>query len=221
MPRELDNADHQTVTRFLSEQAERGPEPEQSRARAAIQSGVFYRGDRLLFWPQAQPRMSYGAVVVNNPNPDLPVGAGGLNKARLEWNQATQQIHRDPRPGRTLAGEYLDSFEATGTLLDRRRSHFAASTIPLTFSKDQPRQPGVPQIFSAYEFARWVGWDLHQEFGKLMMANGTLNQMAFYAHLFDALGAEVNWVRQGRWSPDSDAELLFRRMYTAESRSCC
>jgi hypothetical protein len=58
-----------------------------------------------------------------------------------------------------------------------------------------------------------VGEELHTQFGKLLMANGALNQMAFYAHVFDVLGAEINWVREGKWTPENDAALLFRRMY--------
>ena len=213
MPAELDHSNYDQVTGFLEKQASEGEGADQTSAKAALSSGVFYRGDRLLFWPQAQPWMKYGAVVVNNPNPDIEEGGSSLNKGRLEWNEETQQVYRGETGSARLAGEYIDSFEATGNLLDLRRSHFAASSFPLTFSNDFPPLPGVPQIFSAYEFARRVGQDLHSRFGKLLMANGALNQMAFYAHAFDVLGAEINWAPEGKWTPDSDAAMLFRRMY--------
>ncbi len=270
MPPGSDSSNYQAVTGFLAQQARGNGTPDARRAEAAVLSGVFYRGDRLLFWPQSRPWMPYGAVVVNNPNPDIgdagspiapslnppkglsrnnsanrsltvaarkgclsrareqadsacwhgnsmtganpPVGPL-VNKACLDWNDDVQQIYQSPAPGRTLAGEYIDSFEATGTLLDYRRSHFAASSFPLTFSKDQPRIAGVPQVFSTYEFARSVGADLRSRYGKLLMANGALNQMAFYAHLFDVLGSEINWATDGRWTPESDRAMLFRRMY--------
>lgn len=212
MPPGTDSSSYQAVTDFLARQAQQGESPDAARAQAALESGVFYRGDRLLFWPQSLPWMNYGAVIVNNPNPDIG-GGSEANKAHLDWSDAAQQVYRHPAPGQTPAGEYIDSFEATGTLLDYRRSHFAASSFPLSFSKDEPRLAGVPQMFSAYEFARWVAGDLHSRFGRLLMANQALNQMAFYAHAFDVLGTEINWAPDDRWAPDSDPQLLFRRMY--------
>jgi hypothetical protein len=43
------------------------------------------------------------------------------------------------------------------------------------------------------------------------MANSTPINYNVFAHLFDVMGIEVNWFRDGAWTPDSDAIMNYRR----------
>ena len=92
---------------------------------------------------------------------------------------------------------------------DFRRDHFAAAATPLTFSSGDCR-PAIFRGLVAFEYVRAIADDVHG-MGKLMMANSTPIRLAWLAPLLEVMGTETDWNRGGRWSPMSDADLLYRR----------
>jgi uncharacterized repeat protein (TIGR01451 family) len=147
------------------------------------------------------------AVFTVNPDPDISVPPYRLNKAHLEWNLARREVYT-ATPG--LDGEYIDSFLSHATVMDYRTAHFAAADTPLTY-RTSDRRVGVPEVFAAVEFARWLAQDIHEDLGKWMMANWILRDLPWGADLFDVMGTETNWLSNGKFVPESDATLSYRR----------
>jgi hypothetical protein len=147
-----------------------------------------------------------GAVWSMNSIPGLAPG----DDFSVKWNANLQErLYGSGRRG-DLDGEYIDSSEGYVTdEMDFRRDHFAKSEAPLGFARDDHR-PGVFRGTIAFEYVRGIERDIHAA-GKLMMANATPDRLCWLAPLLDVMGTESNWNSNGRWSPMSDADLLFRR----------
>lgn len=182
--------------------AERGD----ARAKALLTSGYHDANGRfparLLDTPWCD-----GAVWSMNSMPGI---AGEVTSFKLKWNAELRRKLYGPQAAATLDGEYIDSSEGYVTdELDYRRDHFSAAATPLTFSTDN-HQPAIFRGLVAFEYVRAIAADVHG-MNKLMMANGTPGRLCWLAPLLDVLGTETNWNRGGRWSPMSDAELLYRR----------
>lgn len=107
-----------------------------------------------------------------------------------------------------LDGIYIDSAEMGATILNFRREHWRYCTLPLTFTP----QGRVCQltIFPSVEFARELALRLHEQ-GKMLMANSTPAQFPWLAAWCDVMGTETNWAREGRYTPQSDETLCYRR----------
>ena len=142
-----------------------------------------------------------------NFDPDVYDPTYPLNFANMAWNQAARQAYTTT-PG--LDGEYVDNFSVCASEMDFRTAHFAATDIPLTF-RTADRRVGVPAVFAATEFARWLGQDVRNRLGKRLMTNGILADMPWGADLFDVLGTEVIWLENGSFEPSSDARLNYQR----------
>ncbi len=207
MPTEIPNDDETAVLAYLDDQLSAPEESRRRYAEATLSSCTTDETGRFRFEPAAEPWCPYGAVFANNPDPDIADPEYPLNKGHLAWNDDARAIYTDPAVG-IQDGEYLDSLEAKADLLDYRPTHLAAADLPLVF--DAAFRPAVPEIFATYEFARWVGEEIHG-IGKLYMANGALLRFAFPAHLFDVMGNERNWMHSGTFTPQRDDLFLFWR----------
>jgi len=147
-----------------------------------------------------------GCVWSNNPSPYLEAP---MTQAKMVWDDAARAPY-EPGAKVPLAGEYLDSLEGYVTApLNYRPDHLAAVHIPLTFDLRE-RRPAIYKIFSIAEFAQYLAADLHAR-GKLMFANGVPFRFGFLGAYFDVMGTETDWGREGKWTPDSDEDLLYRR----------
>lgn len=112
------------------------------------------------------------------------------------------------RPG--LDGEYVDSSEGYVTaLLDFDRSHFAGMRTPLVFDA-KTKRPAIYRGLIAFEYVEKIAKDVHAR-GRLAMANSTPGQFFWLVPQLDVVGTETNWNWNDRWSPMSDADLLYRR----------
>lgn len=112
------------------------------------------------------------------------------------------------RPG--LDGEYIDSSEGYVTaLLDFDRSHFAGMRTPLVFDA-KTKRPAIYRGLIAFEYVEKIAKDVRAR-GRLAMANSTPGQFFWLVPQLDVVGTETNWNWNDRWSPMSDADLLYRR----------
>jgi hypothetical protein len=140
----------------------------------------------------------------------MPGIEGEVTDFQLKWNADLKQKLYGPSARGKLDGEYIDSSEGYVTAeLDFRRDHFAAAATPLTFSSGDYR-PAIFRGLVAFEYVRAIADDVHG-MGKLMMANSTPIRLAWLAPLLEVMGTETDWNHGGRWSPMSDADLLYRR----------
>jgi len=108
-----------------------------------------------------------------------------------------------------LDGTYIDSYEMAGTEQNYRREQWAYLDVPLTFSQPTHEVCSLG-IFHTYEFERELAQRMHGR-GKLTFANAVLNTFGFPAHLLDVMGTETNWAPGGKYTPESDATMGFRR----------
>lgn len=148
-----------------------------------------------------------GAVWSMNSMPGIP---GEPTHFQTHWNERIREQFYGPNRKGDLDGEYIDSSEGYVTdELDFRRDHFAAAQTPLCFSPDS-RRPAIFRGLIAWEYVRGIERDV-RSMGKLMMANGAPTQLCWLMPLIDVAGTETNWNRNGRWTPMSEQDLLYRR----------
>ncbi len=166
-----------------------------------------------------------GAVFALNADPDIPVSLGWpLRQADFAFDEVQRVIaeYDSPSPDGTpparVDGAYIDSYEFWANSIDYNRGHFAAADLPLVFDAATHRV-GVLTVFATFEFQKELARRMREQ-GRLMMANGVLNQYEFPAAYLDVLGTETNWLPQGRWEPLSDAELCFRRAMSYQRPYC-
>jgi hypothetical protein len=176
------------------------------RAVSFFTSGFRDREGRLVGQMRDTPWCD-GIVWSMNSSPGIP---GEVNDFSNKWNPTIQERYYGPNRSSDLDGEYVDSSECYVTAdLDFAREHFAASETPLCWSSDD-HSPGIFKNLAAFEYARGIEEDVHA-MGRLMMANSTPSRVCWLTPLLDVAGTETNWNHGGRWSPMSDAELLYRR----------
>ncbi|MGD9495520.1 MAG: hypothetical protein AB7Y46_04320, partial [Armatimonadota bacterium] len=111
------------------------------------------------------------------------------------------------RPGE-LDGIYIDSSEMAATAPNFRREHWRYSTIPLTFTPEG--SVCQLEIFNSVEFARSLAEPLHER-GKTLFANSTPSRFPWLAAWLDVMGIETNWAPGGRYTPNPDAVMNYRR----------
>ena len=118
-----------------------------------------------------------------------------------------------------LDGEYVDSSEMYVTApVDFNRANFAGMDTPLVFSAYDLR-PGVFKGLMGYEYVRGA-WRKVRPLGRRMMANSTPRRWWWLAPYLDVLGTETNWGRNGKWTPMSDAELMYARAICGAKPFC-
>ena len=217
MPESVPNDDYARVIEVLEGQLAAPEEYVRRHAEATMSSGIHDADGLFAFEPAAEPWCPYGAVFTLDADPDIADPDYPLNKASLAWNDDTRATYSDPSVG-VLDGEYIDSLEARSDTLDFRESHLAAADFPLVFDAGTFR-PAVPEMLATYEFARWLGEEIHG-MGKLMMANGALIRYAYPAHVFDVMGSEVNWLYSGTFTPERDETFNYRRTMSYRKPYC-
>ncbi|HWD39878.1 MAG TPA: hypothetical protein VG944_13605 [Fimbriimonas sp.] len=180
-------------------------ESTRKQAEALANSGTEAANGRHNVDFQNQP-WTNGAVWMLNPNPLLTTDHGAT-KAQIVYDpkEADQRF----KAGSFLSGEYLDSMESWADVRDYSRRSIRYSSQPATFGADT-EQPFIPQWFSTYEIAKFMGDDLHRR-GKLLMGNTVAASKQCYMPLVDVGGIETNWQDAGRYTPDSDDIMLYRR----------
>ena len=150
-----------------------------------------------------------GAVWLLNPNPALmahPSIPGGATKASIVYGTG---VDRRLGSGSLLSGEYLDSLEGWADVRDYSPRSLAASHFPATFSLDSEK-PFIPEWFSTYEITKYMSDDLHRR-GKLLMANTIAWSKSCLVPLLDLGGTETNWQNDGRFEPEGDDMMCYRR----------
>ena len=163
-----------------------------------------------------------GAVWSINPNPylktpdDDPEGEG-LNGGTVHWNPRVKETYYSLKSPGFLDGEYLDSLEGYVTAdLNYRREHFADTTVPLAFDRLN-RRPALFKGLAVYEYTRWFRTNLSQmSRGNLLFANGVPYRFGFLCPLLDVLGTETDWVRNGKYQPAADSQMLYWRSISGQ-----
>ena len=206
MPRTLEAA---------AAEAKRLAEAGNPAARALLTSGYHNRDGQVPGLFRDEP-WNKGIVWSVNSSPGI---AGEINDFKYKWSGRVRERHYGEGRKGDLDGEYVDSSEGYVTdELDFRRDHFAAAETPLVFSVGDHR-PAVFRGLIAFEYIRGIEKDV-RGMGKLMMANSTPIRLPWLAPLLDVLGTETNWNHNGRWSPTSDADLLYRRALSKGKPYC-
>jgi len=200
MPKEVERT-YQGCVGFLDSRAAAG----ERRALATLSSGIFDAQGKYRLRVENAPWCD-GCVFALNPSPSLK---GKLTKARMNYDIADADRRYADTPEGKLDGEYLDSLEGWSTLCNFRREHFVSAETPLTFDT-LTKKPCILNVFSIYEFARYISDDVHRR-GKLMMANAVPIRFGFLCHLFDTCGIEINWKRGGKFQPDGEWIMNYRR----------
>lgn len=90
-----------------------------------------------------------------------------------------------------MDGIYLDSMPNWGEVRNWRREHWRTAGVPLTFDPDT-KNPVLMQIFSTWQFSKWVADDVHAR-GGVMHGNGGACWPYFPA-LLDITGQETGSV---------------------------
>ncbi len=197
--------------------------PERRQMAEATFSSVIARADTRFALHLEKAPWCDGGVFLLNPQPGIPTNsAAPWSKAAVMHHAIAEAFARNaPKspggPEAGLDGVYFDSLEMAGEELDYRRDHFRAAAAPLVF--DAEARPCQWLMLATWDFVRTVAADQHRE-RKLTFANGALWKYNFPAPLLDVLGTEVNWLPQGRWEPDSDAVMNFRRALCGQKPYC-
>lgn len=179
---------------------------QQKRAKSLLASGSFDAERRYQMQFRNEP-WSNGAVFSLNPSPYLP---DEFTNASLMWNPTLAEQLYSPSAKAILDGEYLDSLEGYVTAdLNFRDDHFPFVTTPLNFTLDT-RQLVIYKAFSIYEFTRYMSEEMHSR-GKLLFANSVPHRYAFLCPWLDVMGTETNWIQSGKFVPDSNETLYYRR----------
>ena len=181
------------------------------RAKALLSSGTVDRSGHFQYRVENQP-WTNGVVFSLNPCPYLP---GEITSAKQMWNPDTRERLYGERAVGDQDGEYLDSLEGYVTAdLNFRRDHFIYARTALTFTEDT-REPVLHKAFQVYELTRYLGEEMHR-MGKLLFANAVPHRFSFLCPWIDIMGTETNWLSGGKFVPDSDEVMNFRRSMCAK-----
>ncbi|HCD99682.1 MAG TPA: hypothetical protein DER07_01410 [Armatimonadetes bacterium] len=183
------------------------------QARAALRCATRGRDGEINLQFREEPWCN-GAVFVLNPSPSLGGGPGNPTKAWLNYNPLdADRWHPVPKNGDAgLDGQYLDSLEGWSEVLNYAEEHLRLSPYAPTFDADG--RAVLPQWYQSYEFAEFVARDLRRR-GYYLFANAVPIAHPIFCRLLDVMGIETNWAPNGSFQPDSDASLLYRRLFSA------
>lgn len=210
----VDVENYDSVMNYLNNLYTSGSEKEKKIAEKTFSSGIFDGNQRFVYTAyQSGPPWCSGkcALFYLSSDPDINVPPYTLNQATYSVNEVTLGVYKN-YPG--LDGEYIDSFLMWATYLNQREVHFEVTDTPLVFRNDKPDQIGIPVIFSTIKFTEWLRRQL--PLGKNLIANGVLAGKVMWGYnLFDFMGQEIKWVKEGsngyELVPESDEYLSYRR----------
>ena len=195
------------------EQAKRLAERNDPRALALFKSGMYDADGKLICQLRNEP-WNRGAVWSINDIPEIEGGSFAL-----KWNPQIFDRYYGNTDRGILDGEYVDSAEGYVTApLDYRRENFISARTPLVFAQET-HQPAVFKGLMQFEYVRKIAEDMRQH-NKLMFANSTPYQLCWLVPWFDVLGTETDWNPGGRWSPESDSTMLYRRALCGAKPYC-
>lgn len=186
---------------LIREQAAKGDPASQATLSCALEDaeGDWYGSIQKAPWCD-------GALFYNNPAPS--VQAEGIRQFDTRWNSIQKAMEAAQKLGAPLEGTYLDSFEMAATVLNYRRSHFAAAQYPLVF--DMEGRVCQMEIFNSLEFAQEIARRMWSQ-NLTTFANSTPHAFPWGAAWLDIMGTETNWVRDGQYSPPPAATLNYWR----------
>ncbi|NLY03196.1 MAG: hypothetical protein GXY83_44675 [Rhodopirellula sp.] len=171
--------------------ADAGDSPRPALARLAKttrRSAVFTAEGRYDLSVQNQSWCD-GAVFTLNPDPNLPEDSDcPVNKAHLGYNASWAEKNLGKNAGGGLHGVYIDSMPNWGDVRNWRREHWHSVDVPLTFDP-LSKKPVLLQIFSTWQFTKWVADDVHAR-GGVMHGNGGA-MWPYFPGLLDVTGQET------------------------------
>jgi len=184
---------------------------QKAQARATLKCGIIADASGKIYRYITVAPWNDGAMFLLNPDPDIPSSPDSPSKAALNFPPEHAQ-RAYTQPGTTgLDGEYLDSLEMGGEMLNFREEHFATVDVPLVFDTSSLR-PAILQIFSTWEYTRYLAGEMRRR-GKWLFANGVGWRFPFLMAQLDVSGTETNWWQNGAWRPVSPAQMdIWRSM---------
>ncbi len=178
---------------------------QRAQARATLKCGIITDASGKIYRYITVAPWNDGAMFLLNPDPDIPSDAENPSKAHLNYPPEHAQ-RAYAKPGTEgLDGEYLDSLEMGGEMLNFREEHFATADVPLVFDSSSLR-PAILQIFSTWEYTRYLADDLRRR-GRWLFANAVGWRFPFLMAQLDVSGTETNWWQGGAWKPVSPAQM--------------
>ncbi len=178
---------------------------QKSQARATLKCGIITDSSGKLYRYITVAPWNDGAMFLLNPDPDLPSTADEPSKATLNFPPDHAQRAYAQQPPTGLDGEYLDSLEMGGEMLNFREEHFATVDVPLVFDTGSLR-PAILQIFSTWEYTRHLAGEMRKR-GRWLFANSVGWRFPFLMAQIDVSGTETNWWQNGAWRPVSPAQM--------------
>jgi hypothetical protein len=184
---------------------------QKAQARATLKCGIISdQSGRLYRYITVAP-WNDGAMFLLNPDPDIPSTPDDPSKAYLNFPPSHAQQAYTKAGTEGLDGEYLDSLEMGGEMLNYREEHFATADVPLVFGMGNLR-PAILQIFSTWEYTRYLAGEMRRR-GKWLFANAVGWRFPFLMAQLDISGTETNWWQNGAWTPVSPAQMdIWRSM---------
>jgi hypothetical protein len=178
---------------------------QRAQARATLRCGIITDASGKLYRYITVAPWNDGAMFLLNPDPDIPSTPDNPSKATLNFPPEHAQ-RAYAKPGTEgLDGEYLDSLEMGGEMLNFREEHFATVDVPLVFDTGSLR-PAILQIFSTWEYTRYLAGELRKR-GKWLFANAVGWRFPLMMAQLDVSGTETNWWQNGAWKPVSPAQM--------------
>ena len=172
----------------LRDNLEKGNASQKQSAQATLRCGVYARDQKLDLSLQNQSWCD-GAVFTLNPDPNIQEDAEcPVNKGHLGYTTAWADKNLMQQTGPRMDGIYLDSLPNWGEVRNYRREHWQTAEVPLTFDPDT-KQPVLLQIFSTWQYSRWIADDVHRR-GGVMHGNGGA-MWPFFPALLDITGQET------------------------------
>lgn len=107
-----------------------------------------------------------------------------------------------------LGGTFVDTFERFSLVNNYRREHWAATETPLAF--DCSARVCQPLIFPTVGFVKELASWMHGD-GRLVFANGTPIDYPWGIPYIDGYAREVCWQSDGRYAPEPDHVMSYRR----------
>lgn len=131
-----------------------------------------------------------GAVFTLNPDPRIPEDAAcPVNKGHMGYQESWADKHLKQSSHASLHGIYIDSMPNWGNVRNWRREHWRTVEAPLTFDPDT-KKPVLLQIFSTWQFTKWVADHVHAHGGVMHGNGGTL--WPYFPALIDVTGQETH-----------------------------
>lgn len=175
----------------LRDNLAKGNDAQKQSARATLRCGTFTREGKYDLSLQNQAWCD-GAVFTLNPDPSIAEDAEcPLNKGRMGYTPEWADKNLMQKSGPRLDGIYLDSMPNWGEVRNYRREHWRTVTVPLTFDPET-HDPVLLQMFSTWQYAKWIADDVHRRGGVMHGNGGAL--WPFFPALLDITGQEMGGI---------------------------